>query len=78
MCVLRFHSRTTVKKIVDHVCRETGITLRVESLQTRYDSHAFFYIYASTWLNKMLLAPFIWSSGTVIRDYIERYYIYQQ
>ena len=73
MFVSRFHSRTTVKEIVDHVCRETGLTLRVERLQSRYDSYASFCIYASTRLNKMLLDPFIWPSGTVIRDYIERY-----
>ena len=70
--VSRFHPKTTEKDVVETIREQTGLTLKVEKLRSKYDTYTSFCIRCSPRLRSMILDPYMWGCGAVVREYTER------
>ena len=65
----RLAPRSTAKQIQLHVKRETGLDVRVEKLQTKFDTYCSFYIPAGHQIRAKLLSADSWPEGTLVKPF---------
>ena len=65
----RLSSRTTTQQVERNVHVETGLTVRAEKLDTRYNTYCSFYIKGDRRLRDQLLSADIWPEGTLVKPF---------
>ena len=67
--VTRLSPRTTSGQIEKFVKRETGLCVRAEQLETRYNTYSSFYIPCDRNIRNTLLNASIWSEGILLKPF---------
>jgi hypothetical protein len=65
--VSRFAPRTSSNQIQQHIRHETGLSIRAEKLDTRYNSYSSFYIPGDRRTRDQLMTSDLWPVGTLIK-----------
>lgn len=69
--VTRLHPRTTNRQIEDHVQKATGYAVRVEKLETHYQSYASFYVRADKNTREALFDASVWPKGSMVKLFFD-------
>ena len=67
--ITRLNPRLTSRQIESFIKRETGLKVRPEKLETKYDSYSSFYIPGDSQLRSMLLDASLWPSGALLKPF---------
>ncbi len=67
--ITRLTPRLTSRQIENYIKRETGLKVRPEKLETKYDSYSSFYIPANSQVRSMLLDGSLWPSGALLKPF---------
>ena len=67
--VTQLDPKTSPHRLSDFIRRETGISVRPEKLNTKYNSYGSFYIPADRVAREVLLNPALWPRGSKIKPF---------
>ena len=67
--ISRLDSKTTAKQLHFHIKREAGRICHPEKLPTKFRSYSSFYIAGDKNLRAMLMDPYLWPAGTLIKPF---------
>ena len=65
--ITRLSPRLTSRQIENFIKRETGLKVRPEKLETKYNSYSSFYIPGDSQIRSMLLNGSLWPSGALLK-----------
>lgn len=69
--VTRLDPNSTVAKVGIHIRNATGVFVKPEKLQTKYNTYASFYIRCDSKLRNSLMDATMWPSGTLVKQFFE-------
>jgi len=67
--VTRMQPRTTVSNMETYLRRETGLSVSVEKLNTKFNTYSFFYIPCNSHMRTTLLNENVWPHGALIKPF---------
>ena len=67
--ITRLNPRLTSRQIESFIKRETGLKVRPEKLETKFDSYSSFYIPGDGHIRSMLLDGSLWPSGALLKPF---------
>ena len=70
--ITRLDPKTTVSQVQTVVKRETGLRVRAEKLQAKYDTYSSFYIGCDKRVQDTLLCGDMWPKGALIKHFVVR------
>ena len=65
----RLLPRTSPQTVQKHILTESGERLRVEKLNTRFDTYSSFFIRCEKPVRDRILNPYIWPKGSLVKLY---------
>ena len=67
--ITRLDPRTSPHKIELHIRHETGLNVRAEKLDTKWDSYSSFYIGGDRYIRDTIMYPGLWPAGVLVKHY---------